>query len=472
MEEINKELDELRDKIRYHNHRYYLLDDPEISDAEYDRLFQRLLDLEKSYPHLITPDSPSQRVGAEPQETFSQVTHRQPMLSLENGFDENDIIDFDTRVQRLLKEDYRCDYAVEPKMDGVAVEMVYEKGILKVASTRGDGYVGENITANIKTILTVPLTLTQTGKGRSIPVLLEVRGEVYIELEAFKELNMERLSKDLPAFANPRNAAAGSLRQLDSRVTAKRPLNYFCYGAGEIRDQIFETQTELMITLQQWGLRVNRPHIKEFHDLEFKPELWSSEDVAADFLSVMGFFMDVSGELANASMLNFLTAHHGLEKGRAIFDDWCWGYDPEAPTTIKPIKTTPSHQEALGNGKEVHWNHPLMTAALTQGRTLFITPDMPRKRDRGTPVHLFSREIYLPAGAAALAIRAQAPLFMLTARATERGQQLAVHGPFAGRPTAGPDAERAAVQQRQKPRGGEAAGAVLALTIPECFNQG
>ncbi len=268
MEDTIKELEELRKTIRYHNYRYYALDDPEISDAAYDKLFNRLLDLEKRYPHLITPDSPSQRIGAEPQETFTQVTHRQPMLSLENGFDDKAIRDFDTRVRRGLGKNYQCNYIIEPKMDGLAVEMVYEEGILTVAATRGDGYVGENITANIKTILTVPLSLTRYPDGPPIPELLEVRGEVYMESDAFKDLNKGRLIKGLPAFANPRNAAAGSIRQLDPRITAKRPLNYFCYGVGVIRGHSFTTHMELMIALQQWGLRVNKPHIKVCHNIE------------------------------------------------------------------------------------------------------------------------------------------------------------------------------------------------------------
>ena len=262
MQEIIKELNDLREKIRYHNHRYYVLDDPEISDAEYDRLFQRMLELERQYPDLVTPDSPSQRVGAEPLEAFAQVTHRQPMLSLENGFDEKDIRDFDARLKRFLGEDPPTEYTVEPKIDGVAVEMIYEGGALSVASTRGDGFVGEDITSNIKTILSVPLTLFPVTEKVTIPELLAVRGEVYMEVKAFEELNGERLAQGLSAFANPRNAAAGSLRQLDPRITVKRPLDIFCYGVGELRGQIFQTQMELMIALQMLGLRVNRPHIK------------------------------------------------------------------------------------------------------------------------------------------------------------------------------------------------------------------
>ena len=262
MKKIIKEINELKKSINYHNRRYYVLDDPEITDAEYDSLFKRLLDLEHHYPELVTMDSPTQRVGAEPLEAFSEVQHRLPMLSLENGFSDKNIRDFDTRIKKLIKDNFQYNYTVEPKIDGLAVELVYENGSLLVASTRGDGYVGEDVTHNIKTILTVPLTLTQTKAQRPIPELLEVRGEVYMETAAFKRLNRKRLEMNLPVFANPRNAAAGSLRQLDPRVTAKRPLNMFCYGIGEIKGLEFEEQHELMISLQQWGLRVNIPHIQ------------------------------------------------------------------------------------------------------------------------------------------------------------------------------------------------------------------
>jgi len=262
MEEIIKEIKELRKKIAYHNHRYHTLDDPEISDAEYDRLFRQLLDLEAEHPELVTPDSPTQKVGATLQETFSPVNHRLSMLSLENSFNDQDIRDFDARIKRFLKDDSAIEYTVEPKMDGLAVELVYENGTFTVASTRGDGNVGENVTQNIKTILSVPLTLTQPKDFIPIPDLLEVRGEVYMETGRFEKLNQQRQKKDLPAFANPRNAAAGSLRQLDHKVTAKRRLDMFCYGIGTISYQGFETHRELMLAIQRWGLRVNRPHIR------------------------------------------------------------------------------------------------------------------------------------------------------------------------------------------------------------------
>lgn len=257
-----KELLELREQIRHHNHRYYVLDDPEISDAEYDRLFRRLADLERAHPHLATTDSPTQRVGAEPREAFSQVTHRMPMLSLENGFAESDITDFDARVRRFLARESPVQYTVEPKIDGLAVELLYEGGVLKAASTRGDGYVGEDVTLNIKTILAVPITLDRRKDKEPVPELLDVRGEVYLETDAFRMLNRDRVGKGLSPFANPRNAAAGSLRQLDPRVTAKRPLTMFCYGVGDTGGMPFPTHYHVMVALQGWGLRVNRPGLR------------------------------------------------------------------------------------------------------------------------------------------------------------------------------------------------------------------
>jgi len=262
MTDMETHIEILRKAIRYHNHRYYVLDDPEISDAEYDRLFKRLLDLERQYPELITPDSPSQSVGASPKETFSEVKHGTPMLSLENAFSDQDIRDFEGRIQRFLGDDSPIQYTVEPKVDGLAVELVYDNGTLTVASTRGDGLVGENVTANIKTILTIPLTLTRKKDGPPLPELLEVRGEVYMELESFAAVNRERVDKGSAPFANPRNAAAGSLRQLDPMVTAKRPLNIFCYGVGTMKSPPCETHYERMLQLQEWGFRVNRPHIR------------------------------------------------------------------------------------------------------------------------------------------------------------------------------------------------------------------
>jgi DNA ligase (NAD+) len=262
-ENIQKRARELREALHRHNYLYYVLDEPEISDAEYDRLMQELIALETAYPELIEPDSPTQRVGALPLEKFETVAHTVPMLSLENAFDEQEVLAFDQRVRRFLKADSPLLYTAEPKMDGVAVELVYENGRLVEASTRGDGYTGELITQNIRTIRTVPLTLLNIDSVTT-PSRLEVRGEVFIPVEAFKQLNKERLDKGESPFANPRNAAAGSLRQLDSRITAKRPLDIFCYGVGVVSmmsGHEFASHWEILQALRALGFRVN-PHIK------------------------------------------------------------------------------------------------------------------------------------------------------------------------------------------------------------------
>lgn len=247
---------ELRETIHRHNYLYYVMDAPEITDAEYDLLLRELIQLEKSFPELVTADSPTQRVGARPLDKFSQVTHRIPMLSLENAFTEGDIADFDARIKRELGMSAGADlvYVCEPKMDGVAVELVYENGEFAVGSTRGDGFVGEDITQNLKTIRSIPLRLhTDTPPRR-----LEVRGEVYLSLAAFQKLNAERQEAGEAQFANPRNAAAGSLRQLDPRITARRPLAIFCYGPGEAAGVEFTSQSGFLASLPAWGIPVNR----------------------------------------------------------------------------------------------------------------------------------------------------------------------------------------------------------------------
>ncbi len=252
--EVISRVNELRDEINYHNYRYYTLDDPVVSDAEFDRLLAELTRVEETYG-LATPDSPTQRVGAQPLDKFKTVNHRQPMLSLENAFSETEVQEFDSRLKRFLKTTDEFDYVLEPKMDGCAVELVYENGRFTIGSTRGDGYRGENVTQNLKTVHTIPLGLLT--EAEAAPELLEVRGEVYMDLPEFKQLNEERLAKGESAFANPRNAAAGSLRQLDPKITAARPLKIYCYGIGEVQGRSFETQWEVLQTLEKWGLRVN-----------------------------------------------------------------------------------------------------------------------------------------------------------------------------------------------------------------------
>ncbi len=264
-EAIKKRVEKLREEIEYHNYRYYILDQPEISDAQYDRLMRELEKLEEQYPELRSPNSPTQRVGAPPLEAFEIVRHTIPMLSLANAFDEAEARDFDKRVKKFLGTSQEIEYVAEPKLDGLAVELVYENGHFVVGSTRGDGVNGENITQNLRTIKTIPLQLVR--KETPVPERLEVRGEVIMQVRKFKELNRRREEMGEPLFANPRNAAAGSVRQLDSKVTASRPLEIYCYGIGEVIGRTFKTHWEILQTLSQWGLRIN-PHIRKCRNID------------------------------------------------------------------------------------------------------------------------------------------------------------------------------------------------------------
>ena len=247
--EAARRIEELTRQLNDHAHRYYVLDDPVISDGEYDRLFQELLELEEAFPTLAAEDSPTKRVGGAPLDKFEQAQHRIPMLSLENGFSDQDLRDFSERLHRFLNEPVVSGYSVEPKMDGLAVELVYRHGRLVTGSTRGDGTIGEDISAQIKTIGSIPLRLI-----RDSPELLEVRGEVYMEKQGFTELNEDQLNKGSQPFANPRNAAAGSLRQLAPSVTAQRPLKFFAYGVGEPQSTSCSSQTELLGYLNSIGI--------------------------------------------------------------------------------------------------------------------------------------------------------------------------------------------------------------------------
>ena len=246
-----KKIESLRQQLNHHSYQYYVLDDPEIPDAEYDRLYRELQQLELQYPELITTDSPTQRVGDQPLDHFDQVKHELPMLSLDNVFNDEELQAFYKRISDRLKIDEPIEFAAEPKLDGLAVSLLYENGQLVRAGTRGDGTTGENITQNIRTIHSVPLRLM----GEDYPRVLEVRGEVFMPKAAFDELNRKARENNEKVFANPRNAAAGSLRQLDPKVTASRNLAMYCYAVGKVEgmDQA-KTHSELLDQLQHWGL--------------------------------------------------------------------------------------------------------------------------------------------------------------------------------------------------------------------------
>ena len=257
--EVTKRIQQLREQLNAYSHQYYVLDAPTVPDAEYDRLYRELEGLEEEHPESVSPDSPTQKVGAKPLASFDQVRHEKPMLSLDNAMNEDELIDFERKVKDRLKntsvDNQNLEYACEPKLDGLAVSILYEEGQLVQAATRGDGSTGENITLNVRTIKNVPLSL----RGTDFPKRLEVRGEIYIPKAGFEKLNQIARENDDKVFANPRNAAAGSLRQLDSRITAKRPLEFCAYSIGIVSEE-FTLPTkhdEILQRIKHWGLKIN-----------------------------------------------------------------------------------------------------------------------------------------------------------------------------------------------------------------------
>ncbi len=249
-QETISQVNTLREQIDYHNERYYVYDDPEVPDAEYDRLFAELLSLEQQYPELVTSSSPTQRVGGAPLSEFSQIQHQVPMLSLANAFSEKEVAEFDRRVRDGVKK-AQVSYAAEPKLDGLAISLLYRDGELQQAATRGDGTIGEDVTLNVRTIKSIPLRLRNSG----YPSTLEVRGEVFMPKADFEALNRQQLTREEKPFANPRNAAAGSLRQLDPRIAASRPLAFYCYGVGQVEGgSLATTHVEILKQLRHWGL--------------------------------------------------------------------------------------------------------------------------------------------------------------------------------------------------------------------------
>ena len=254
--DAQERLDELRAQVDHHLYRYHVLDEPEISDAEFDRLFDELKALEEEHPDLITPDSPTQRVGAEPLEKFEQVRHPQPMLSLANARNEEELAAWVLRSERYLArqgvEMGDVHFVTEPKIDGLAISLVYENGVLVRGATRGNGEIGEDVTTNLRTIGAIPLRIEDA------PPLLEVRGEVYMPLAAFAKLNEERAAAGEPTYANPRNTAAGSIRQLDPQLTASRPLSIWCYSVGALEGLSFVRHSESLEWLRSHGFKVRR----------------------------------------------------------------------------------------------------------------------------------------------------------------------------------------------------------------------
>lgn len=261
---VTQRIQQLRTEINEHNYRYYVLDEPAVPDATYDRLMRELQALESEHPELVTPDSPTQRVGAMPANTFAEVAHRVPMLSLDNAFSAEEMQEFDRRVRDRLGREEPVEYVAEPKLDGLAVSLHYENGLLVVAATRGDGYTGEDITANIRTIPSVPLKL----RGKGYPDVLEVRGEVYMPKAGFEKLNRDLSDRGEKTFVNPRNAAAGSLRQKDSRVTARRPLELCTYSvAVEDETALPDQHWDCLQKLKTWGFRIN-PEMRKAEGVE------------------------------------------------------------------------------------------------------------------------------------------------------------------------------------------------------------
>lgn len=254
---------DLRNQVEYHEYRYYVLDDPVITDAEYDRLFRELVELEREYPELASPDSPTRRVGGGLQEKFGKIQHHAPMLSLANAFDDGELRAFQKRITNLLGID-QIDYVTELKIDGLAVALTYERGAFVRGATRGNGLIGEDVSANLRTVRTIPLRFRS---GPTIPNVIEVRGEVYLPVSAFEKINESRMEAGETPFANPRNAAAGALRQLDTSITKSRPLAFFGYAVGYVEGMEFRTQSEILEALRGWGFQTN-PNFRRHTSLE------------------------------------------------------------------------------------------------------------------------------------------------------------------------------------------------------------
>ncbi len=323
---MNNKIEQLRSRIRENDYLYYVLNQPKISDREYDKLFTELKELEKKHPDLVTPDSPTQRVSGQPLEGFETVTHSIPMLSMDNTYNAEELKAFDERVRKQLKSsDY--DYVVELKIDGLAISLRYERGRLITGATRGDGEIGDDVTANIRTIKAIPLILMDS---ENVPEICEIRGEVYMPTTSFTELNRLRAEEGEPAFANPRNAAAGSLKLLDSRITAQRNLSFFAYATGEISEPLAENHFECLQKFKKFGLPVN-PNIKKAKNIDEVMEIclgWDKKRSELDY-QIDGMVVKINN-LAQREQLG--------ATGRA--PRWCISYKfaaEQAETVVESI---------------------------------------------------------------------------------------------------------------------------------------
>jgi DNA ligase (NAD+) len=365
IEAARERVAELRVLIERANRQYYVLDHPEITDAEYDALFRELVELETQYPELVTPDSPTQRVGGPPSDAFAKVTHRTPMLSLANAFEREEVREFDKRVHRGLG-DVRVEYVTELKIDGLAMSLLYENGRYKIGATRGDGYVGEDVTPNVKTIPSVPLSVTVP---KEFPPTFEVRGEVYMPKRSFQRLNAELAAEGKPLFANPRNAAAGAVRQLDPRITARRRLDTFIYaldpaGGAKSQEQILER-------LAQMGFHVNenrRTHPNIEAVIAFLDE-WQDKRHGLDY-EIDGIVIKVD-DLAQQAELGFVS--------RSPRWALAFKFPPEqAETVVEDIKV---YVGRTGAATPVAWLTPVQIAGVTVSRATLHNEDEVARKD-------------------------------------------------------------------------------------------
>ncbi|MDB5107752.1 MAG: ligase [Candidatus Binatus sp.] len=364
------EAEQLREQINHHNFRYHVLDDPEISDPEYDQLMRRLETLEREHPEVATSDSPTQRVGAAPSDRFGVVVHRKMMMSLGNAMNADEMREFDKRIKRFLKSDSDIEYVAEVKLDGLSVELVYEDGRLTVGSTRGDGINGEDVTTNIRTIKSVPLRLIAPAHGK-VPKLLEVRGEVILPRKAFQKINRDREEAGEPVFANPRNAAAGSLRQLDPKITASRPLDVFLYAPGTAEGITFKSQWDFLQGIKALGLRVN-PRTKVCCSVEEVLEYWNETTEMRDQL-------DYEADGVVAKVNSFALQEQLGEVSRS--PRWAIAYKFKAQQAETVVESIDVYVGRIGSLTPVAKLRPIALAGVTISNASLHNLDEIRRKD-------------------------------------------------------------------------------------------